>query len=145
MTNEFWVNLPVKNVDNSIEFFTKLGFTFDPKYGKNALQAGSKDTVVMLFEDSAFKGFTENAVSDTKEGTEVLFNLRADTKADVDDWAVKVKDAGGSVYRGPEEKDGWMYGCGFADPDGHRWSILYMDEAKMPKENYPALAASAAE
>lgn len=135
MTNEFWVNLPVKDVDTSIEFFTKLGFSFDPKYGKNALQVGGKDTVVMLFEDSAFKGFTENPVSDTRRGTEVLFNLRADTKSAVDDWAVKVKNAGGSIYRGPEEKDGWMYGCGFADPDGHRWSILYMDESKMPKGN----------
>lgn len=52
---------------------------------------------VMLFEDSAFKGFTENAVSDTKEGTEVLFNLRADDKAEVDAWAARIKDAGGSV------------------------------------------------
>ncbi len=135
MTNEFWVNLPVQDVDRSIAFFTDLGFTFDPRYGKNALQAGNKDTVVMLFEDSAFKGFTDNPISDTTAGTEVLFNLRAETRSEVDDWATKIEDAGGSIYRGPEEKDGWMYGCGFADPDGHRWSILYMDEKNAPKGN----------
>ena len=135
MTNQFWMTVPVKNVDASVEFFTKLGFTFDPKYGKSALQVGSKDIVVMLSEVADFEDYTKGTTADIKEGTEVLFNLSADTKSDVDDWAVKVKDAGGTIYRGPEEKDGWMYGCGFADPDGHRWSMLYMDESKMPKAN----------
>ncbi|MEP7074725.1 MAG: VOC family protein [Acidobacteriota bacterium] len=135
MTNQFWMTLPVKNVDASVEFFTKLGFTFDPKYGKSALQVGTKDIVVMLSEVSEFEGFTKSDIADTKEGAEVLFNLRADSHEEVDDWAKRVLEVGGTVYRGPEEKDGWMYGCGFADPDGHRWSMLYMDESKMPKGN----------
>jgi len=89
----------------------------------------------MLSAVSEFEDYTQGTICHTKIGTEVLFNLRADSPGEVDDWANRVAEVGGTVYRGPEEKDGWMYGCGFADPDGHRWSILYMDEAKMPKGN----------
>jgi predicted lactoylglutathione lyase len=46
----------------------------------------------------------------------------------------KAVNAGGTVFSESEEKDGWMYGCGFADLDGHRWNVLYMDMSKMPKE-----------
>ena len=35
----------------------------------------------------------------------------------------------------PAESQGWMYGCAFADPDGHRWNVLYMDMSKMPGNN----------
>ncbi len=45
----------------------------------------------------------------------------------------KVEFAGGSIFGKPSEIDGWMYGAGFADLDGHRWNLLYMDESKMPK------------
>jgi predicted lactoylglutathione lyase len=31
MTTQIFVNLPVKELDRSVEFFTKLGFTFDPR------------------------------------------------------------------------------------------------------------------
>jgi predicted lactoylglutathione lyase len=50
----------------------------------------------------------------------------------VDELAETAKAAGGTVYAEPGENQGWMYGCGFSDPDGHRWNVLYMDMSKMP-------------
>lgn len=32
MATRIFVNLPVRNLDKSIEFFTKLGFTFNPLF-----------------------------------------------------------------------------------------------------------------
>jgi predicted lactoylglutathione lyase len=32
MTTKIFVNLPVKDLNKTIGFFTKLGFTFDPQF-----------------------------------------------------------------------------------------------------------------
>jgi predicted lactoylglutathione lyase len=131
MTKEFWVNLPVKNIKKSKDFFSQLGFSFNPVPGNGndsaCLVAGSKNVAIMLFEEPTFKTFTLGEITDTKHGTEVLFSIDAESREEVDEFAVKVKKAGGTIYSPPGEKDGWMYGCGFSDPDGHRWSVLHMD------------------
>ncbi len=137
MTKELWINLPVKDVKNSKEFFTKLGFSLNPQYGNSAESAslliGSKNIVVMLFAEPMFKGFTRNEIADTKQATEALFSIDAESRAEVDEMAKKAADAGGTIFSKPEEIQGWMYGCGFADLDGHRWNVLHMDMSKMPK------------
>jgi uncharacterized protein len=137
MKNEFWVNLPVKDIKKSKDFFTQLGFSINETMGHSdnmvSLFAGKKNVAINLFKENEFKGFSGNEILDTNHATEVLFNLGAENKEEVNEFAEKVKKAGGKVYREPEDKDGWMYGCGFADLDGHRWSMLYMDMSKMPK------------
>lgn len=87
----------------------------------------------MLFPESVFLGFTGNAVADSWQDTEVLFSLGANSKDEVDEFAMKAERAGGTVFSKPVEKAGWMYGCGFADLDGHRWNALYMDRSKIPQ------------
>ena len=134
MKNEFWVNLPVKDIKKATAFFTQLGFGIkNSNANMTTLLAGEKDVAINLFEEKDFKGFSGNAISDTKNATEVLFNIGAENQEEVNEFAEKVTKAGGKIYRKPEEKDGWMYGCGFTDLDGHRWSMLYMDMSKMPK------------
>ena len=134
MKNEFWLNLPVNDIEKSIAFFTQLGFGLKNETDKMvSLLVGKQEVVINLFEEKDFKGFSGNPIADTKRATEVLFNVGAEKREEVDEFAEKVTKAGGKVYRGPEDKDGWMYGCGFTDLDGHRWSMLYMDKNKMPK------------
>jgi predicted lactoylglutathione lyase len=137
MVKELWINLPVKDVKKSKEFFTQLGFAFNTKYGNTehsaGLTIGTKNIVVMLFAESAFKNFTGNGLTDTKQGNEVLISIDAESKAEVDELAKKAVAAGGTLFGKPSEVQGWMYGCGFADLDGHRWNVLYMDMAAMPK------------
>lgn len=137
MTKELWVNLPVKDIEISKDFFEKIGFTFRPVPGNDpdtaCMVIGTKGVVVMLFSEHLFQGFSNNAVSDNSGSSEVLFSIDAESRDEVDDLAEKVRNAGGTLYAGPGEKDGWMYGCGFSDPDGHRWSVLYMDMSKIQK------------
>jgi len=61
-----------------------------------------------------------------------LISIDAESREEVDEWAKKVTAAGGNVFAQPAENQGWMYGCAFADLDGHRWNVLYMDMSKMP-------------
>ncbi len=133
MTKELWINLPVKNLAKSKEFFTKLGFAFNLLHSKDGFAVGNKKIVVMLFEEPTFKHFTRHDVSDTKKGLEVLFSIDAESRQEVDEMTNKARNAGGKVFAEPGENQGWMYGSGFADLDGHRWNLLFMDMSKMPK------------
>jgi predicted lactoylglutathione lyase len=137
MTKQLWINLPVKDVKKSKEFFTKIGFSFNDSYINNdegaSLVIGDNNIIIMLFKESAFKNFTGTEISDPKKGTEVLFSFDAESKEEVDELADKVIKAGGTIYAEAGDTDGWMYGCGFADLDGHKWNVLHMDMSKIPQ------------
>lgn len=137
MTKEFWINLPVKDLNKSKVFFTKLGFSFHPRHHNSndaaGLLIGDSNAIVMLFPESTFKSFTRNDISDTKQATEVLLSIDAASKEEVDEMILKAVEAGGTIYSEPHDQ-GWIYGAGFIDLDGHRWNVLYMDMSKMPKE-----------
>ncbi len=138
MTKEIWINLPVKDVAASKAFFKSIGFfRLHPAHEHNknmgAVQAGYNNVMIMLFPEEQFKSFTGNAITDTAKSTEVLLSFTAVTREEVDEMAKNVKAAGGDVHHQPGERDGWMYGCGFKDLDGHSWNMLYMDMEKMPK------------
>jgi predicted lactoylglutathione lyase len=93
---------------------------------------GENNFVLMLFSNDVFKGFTKNEIADSKKVTEVLINIDAQSKEEVDEMAKTVVKAGGKVFAEPGESQGWMYAFGFEDLDGHRWNMLYMDMSKMP-------------
>lgn len=137
MVKSVWLNLPVKNVVRSKEFFRAIGFKENPMHQNvdhlASFYIGENDFVMMLFPDRTFVKFTANNVVDTAKGTEVLMNIDAQSKQEVDEMAETVRKAGGKIYAEPSEVEGWMYVFGFVDLDGHRWSVLYMNKDKMPK------------
>jgi predicted lactoylglutathione lyase len=134
MTKELWMNLPVKDINRSKDFFTKIGFGIKDGPGSTdisvAISVSEKNTIVMLFQEDVFKNFAQNGLVDTSKSTEVLFSFGAESREEVDEVAKKVTAAGGHVFAPPAEIQGWMYGCAFSDPDGHRWNALYMDNSK---------------
>jgi len=137
MVKEIWFNLPVKDIQKTKAFFTHLGFTFSTGFGDSpvsaVMQMGSKNVIVMFFEENMFKSFVQTEVTDAYKSSEVLISIDAESPAEVDAMAKKAEEAGGIVFGKPSEIQGWMYGCGFSDLDGHRWNILHMDMSKMPK------------
>jgi len=95
---------------------------------------GHKKVVVNLFKEDLFQGFIGGRpLTGANQSHEVLFSIGAASPGEVDEMALKAEKAGGIVYGKPGFKDGWMYGCGFTDLDGHCWNVLYMDLSKMPK------------
>lgn len=134
MASKIFVNLPVKDLQKSMEFFTKLGFTFNPQFTdeKAACMIIGENIYSMLLREEFFKTFTQKEVSDAQKSTEVLIALDAESRAQVDELIKKVLDAGGSTYADPMDH-GWMYQHSFADLDGHQWEILYMDENAIPR------------
>jgi len=132
-----WLNLPVKDLAASRNFFKAIGFRSNPMHDEHpemgSFFIGAQDFVLMLFPEQVFSGFVRHAVADTAKGSEVLINIDARSRDEVDAMAETVRKAGGRIYAGPGEAQGWMYALGFEDLDGHRWNMLYMDMEKMPR------------
>lgn len=136
MTKDLWINLPVKDVKKSKEFFTRIGFTPEEAHetaDMTCVKVGEKNIAVLLFAEESLKGFMKNEISDTKTGSEVLISFDAESREEVDETARKVFAAGGTIFSEPGEIQGWMYGFAFTDPDGHRWNQVYMDFSKLPQ------------
>ena len=128
----------VSDLEKSKDFFTTIGFRLNTHYGNSADSAsliiGERDFVLMLFSEPVFKGFTHHELTDAYKGSEMLMSFDAESRAEVDEIAAKAVEAGGTLFGKPAEIQGWMYGCGFSDLDGHRWNVLYMDMSKLPKQ-----------
>ncbi len=128
--NDFWINLPVRDVQRSKYFFKSLGFTFNENIGNQdrsaCLYVGEKNVVVMLFDEPTFRSFTNIDIPDPLQHVEVLLSVGAQSKEEVDDLARKAIEAGGTSTHTPHEMVGNMYGCVFKDVDGHRWNVLHM-------------------
>ena len=135
MPKDFWINLPVADVARSRAFFEAIGFGSEGAgdgAGMGALRLGEKGLMVMLVPHERFAHFAGSAVADAAAGAEVMISFDAASRDEVDALPARVVAAGGTVFAEPTEIEGWMYGAGFADPDGHRWNILHMDPARMP-------------
>jgi len=128
MATQIFVNLPVKDLKRSVEFFTRLGYTFNPKFtDENATcMIIGKDIFVMLLVENFFKTFTKKELCDARKSTEVLVCLSADSRAKIDELVAAAVAAGGSTPNGSKDH-GFMYQHGFEDLDGHLWELVYME------------------
>jgi predicted lactoylglutathione lyase len=72
-----------------------------------------------------FKTFTKKQVLDATKGTEVILALSAGSRDEVDDMVMRAAQSGGSAP-GNKQDDGFLYGWGFQDPDGHLWEVIYL-------------------
>jgi predicted lactoylglutathione lyase len=130
MTNQapsIFVNIPVKDVHASQEFFGALGFTFDPKFTSEscACMCVSEQAYVMLLEQARFADFTSKPIADARESTESILCVSADSRDAVDALADAALAAGGTGAN--EAMDhGFMYGRSFNDLDGHIWEVMWM-------------------
>jgi uncharacterized protein len=127
---KIFVNLPVKDLCKSVEFFTELGFSFNPQFTDETATGMivAENIFVMLLTEAKFKGFTPKEICDATKSTEVLVCLSAESREKVDDLVRKAVAAGGSTYNEPQDH-GFMYGHGFQDLDGHIWELMYMEPA----------------
>ncbi len=136
MATKIFINLPVKNLDQSMAFFTNIGFSFNPQFTdeKAGCMVISDNIFAMLLTKAYFQTFTKKAVSDATTATEVLIALDANSKEEVQQIVDRAKESGATIYNEPQDH-GWMYMHSFADPDGHQWEFMYMDQTQLPNHD----------
>lgn len=133
MAKQIFVNLPVKDLNKSVAFFTRLGFTFNQQFTdeKATSMTVGENIYAMLLVEPFFKTFIEKEVCDATKSTEVIICLSAESRKEVDDMVKNATDAGGIA--GKFNDHGWMYQGGFQDIDGHQWEVAYMDMSALPE------------
>jgi predicted lactoylglutathione lyase len=130
MDQMIFVNLPVKDLEVSKAFFTKLGYSVNAQFtDENASSIVISDTiVVMLLKESFFQTFTTRAIADTATTVESITCLSAESREAVDSLVDTALSSGASAAQEPVDH-GFMYGRSFLDPDGHHWEVVWMDPA----------------
>lgn len=131
--NQIYVNLPVKNVEKTTTFWTKLGFSINEQFSnENGICVIMKEDqiYVMFLAEEFFKTFTDRPIS-KGDTTQTLLAISVNSREEVDEMVKIASENGGSIYS--EARDhGWMYQKAFADIDGHQWEAFYSDISKLP-------------
>ncbi len=124
-----YVNLPIKDLEKTREFWEDLGFGFNPQFSDEkalCLILQEDKMYSMLLQEEFFKTFTDRQISDGKS-TQVLIAIQVESKERVMEIVNKAIASGGKRYRDAADH-GWMYYDSFADIDGHQWEVMYMGE-----------------
>ncbi len=128
MATQMYVNLPVKDLDQSVDFFTRLGFGFNPQFtDSNATcMIIGPDSFVMLLVENFFQTFTPKKICNARRQTEVLICLSCASREQLTDMIGQAIAAGGTTPNPPQDH-GFMYQHGFEDLDGHLWELMYLE------------------
>jgi predicted lactoylglutathione lyase len=127
VARQIFVNLPVKDLNRSVAFFTALGFSVDPRFTNDSATCMivGENIFVMLLIEPFFQGFIKKDICDARKSTEVLVCLSCESRTEVDELVAKAVAAGGTLPRASEDH-GFMYSHAFEDLDGHIWELVYM-------------------
>lgn len=128
MSQQIFVNLPVKDLKKSMAFFTSLGYRINSQFTNEnaACLVISENIYFMLLLEKFFNTFTPKKIIDTRTEVEVINFLMVDSRQEVDELVDKAFNAGAKKSRDPEDL-GFMYSRSFEDLDGHIWQVGYMD------------------
>jgi predicted lactoylglutathione lyase len=133
-TCKLFVNLPVRDLTRSVDFFTRLGFGFDPKFTDDQATCMllGEDAYVMLLVEKRFRDFARKPIGDATTVTGGILAITAGSRAEVDELADVALAGGGSRAADPMDL-GFMYLRSFYDPDGHHWEVFWMDPASLQR------------
>jgi predicted lactoylglutathione lyase len=127
---KLFVNLAVGELNRSVEFFTKLGFSFDERFTDDTATCMliGEDAYAMLLTKPRFAEFTNKQICDCTTHIEAMLGVSAESREAVDQVIDAALAAGGSPA-GETQEHGFMYARSFHDPDGHHWEVIWMDPA----------------
>ncbi len=133
MPKQIFINLPVKELQKSMDFYTALGFTNNPQFSDDngKCMVWSENIFVMLLTHEKFASFATKPIADTKSNLAGLFSLSVESIDEVNSILTSGLKAGGTEPN--EMKDyGFMQQRTIEDFDGHTWEVFYMDFSKFP-------------
>ena len=135
MAKQVFINLAVKDLQKSMDFYTALGFSNNPQFSDDAgkCMVWSENIFVMIMTHDKFKTFATKPIADTKNNLAGLFSLSVDSIDEMNNIVTSGINAGGIEPN--EMRDyGFMQQRTIEDLDGHTWEIFYMDISKFPTE-----------
>ena len=124
-----FVNMPVQKLSRSVEFFTKLGFKFNPQFTDetSTCMIVSEHIYVMLLEHERFASFVKKPIAGP-DTVEAIFSFACESREQVKEISERAFELGARKVDDPSDL-GFMYSWGFEDLDGHLWDLFWMDPA----------------
>lgn len=135
MAKQIFINLAVKDLQKSMDFYTALGFANNPQFSDDTAKCmvWSESIFVMIMTHDKFKSFVTKPLADTKSKIAGIFSLSVDSVDEINKIVSAGLQAGG--IEPVEMKDyGFMQQRTIEDFDGHTWEVFYMDVTKFPTE-----------
>ena len=128
--HKLFVNIPVSDLQRSIDFFEALGFTFNTQFtdATATCMLVGEDAYFMLLTKNRFADFSKRPLGDPRTETNALYAISVESRAAVDAMVNKAIAAGGSHAVEPQDH-GFMYGWSFYDLDNYHWEVFWMDPA----------------
>jgi len=133
--NQIYVNLPVKDVQKTREFWTKLGFSINEQFSdEKAICVIMKEDHIytMFLKEEFFQTFTDRPIANGQT-TQTLLAIGVNSREEVDNMVKTAIENGGATYSKPQDH-GWMYQSAFSDLNGHQWEVMFADMSKIPTE-----------
>lgn len=130
--NQIFVNLPVKNIQKTKEFWTNLGFSVNEQISdERAVCIIMNDTIsIMFLTEEFFETFSDRPVP-KGDTTQVLVAIGLDSREEVDE-VVNAAVANGATQHEEPQDHGWMYQNSFWDINGHGWNVIFADPSQIP-------------
>jgi uncharacterized protein len=135
MAKQIFINVAVKDLQKSMDFYTALSFTNNPQFSDDTgkCMVWSENIFVMILTHEKFKIFATKPIADTRTNLAGLFSLSVDSIEEVNKIVSEGIKAGGIEPN--EMRDyGFMQQRTIEDFDGHTWEVFYMDISKFPTE-----------
>lgn len=125
---KMFVNLAVKDLSRSVDFFKKLGFEFEPLFtdAHASCMVVGDDAYVMLLDEERFRDFARKPMADANYDTESIVAISAGSREDVDVLVDAALNSGAEPAAETME-EAFLYGRSFYDLDGHHWEAVYME------------------
>lgn len=133
MAKQIFINLAVKYLQKSMDFYSALGFSNNPQFSDDSgkCMVWSENIFVMIMTHEKFVSFATKPIADTKSSLAGLFSLSVESVEEMNTIVSNGLMAGGSEPH--EMRDyGFMQQRSVEDMDGHTWEIFYMDISKFP-------------
>ena len=132
---QVFINLAVKDLAKSMNFYTQLGFTNNPQFSDDSgkCMVWSENIFVMIMTHKKFQTFATKPIADTKSSLAGLFSLSVESLDKVNEIVNHGLAAGGKEPN--ELRDyGFMQQRTIEDFDGHTWEVFFMDMSKFPTQ-----------
>ncbi len=128
--NQIWANLAVQDPKRTEIFYIHLGFKLNgsPTPELASFLFSDKSFVIHFFRRDKLEFAMNDKAVNSENGSEVMFSLSAKSKDEVDKWATNAQQAGGTIIKKAGRHEDGFYYCVFADPDGHKFNALFIEQ-----------------
>jgi predicted lactoylglutathione lyase len=128
---QIFINLPVSDIEKSMDFYLQLGFTINPLFtSENQKCMVWSGHIYVMLQTKAFSfSYSNKPFLDVKNFSTASFTLPVESIARVNAIIENGLKAGGKEPV-PMLDEGFMFLRSIEDLDGFTWGIMYLDMEK---------------